>query len=65
MKFPNGNKIHQDVESSFGNNAALLEEKLKSVDWRFFTLFYTGCFFAFTLSLFILIVVVKFALTIV
>lgn len=64
MKFPSTNKVHRDLNESFGDNAKILEEKLRSVEWRFFLKFYAAAFGIAVLSLFVLIVVVRLALTI-
>ena len=59
MRFPTGNKIKQEINEGFGKNVALLEEKMKNIDWRWFFFFYCAAFVMFCLSLFILIVVIK------
>ena len=64
MEFPKTNKIHQDLNKSFGENAKLLEEKLKEVNWRYFSKMYAIIFAAFLASLFLLIAVVRLALLI-
>ena len=64
MKFPNTNKVHQDLHETFGENAALLEEKLKAINWRLFLKFYFAALGVLLVSLFALIVVVKAALVI-
>ena len=62
MLFPNTNKIHQDINARFGENAALLEEKMKQVNWRYFSKAYSIALGIFLASLFALIITVKFAL---
>lgn len=64
MKFPPTNKIHRDLHSKFGENAQLLEEQMQRINWRYFAKVYAGAFVITIVSLFILIVVVRVALTI-
>jgi len=65
MRFPTGNKVHQDINEGFGENVALLEDKMKRVDWRWFATVYAAAFTMLLVSVFALIVVVKLALKII
>jgi len=64
MKFGSTNKIHQDINDRFGENAALLEERLKVINWRIFLKFYFALLGILLVTIFALIVVVKTALVI-
>lgn len=61
MRMGSSNKIHQDINEGFGENAALLEARLKEVNWRYFAKVYAVGFGILLASLFVLIVVVRFA----
>lgn len=64
MQFPKGNKIknpNAPIEAEFGDNMKLLEERLNSTNWRQIGRYYGMGFAVLTLSLFILIVVIRFA----
>lgn len=63
MDFPKTNKIpqHQELSAEFGANAKLLEDVMKKVDWRWFGRAYVVAFGILLVSLFLLIVVVRFA----
>lgn len=60
MDFPKTNKYKQRQPES---NAKLLEAKLKETDWQYVGKCYAVGFATFTLSLFVLIVAVRLALT--
>lgn len=64
MKFGATNKVHQDINERFGENAVLLEERMKVVNWRYFLKFYCAIFGVVLASLFLLIVVIRAALSI-
>ena len=64
MRFPDTNKQHQDLHSRMGQNAELLEEQLKKINWRLFVKVYFAALGILLVSLFALIVVVKAALVI-
>ncbi len=64
MDFPKTNKHHQDLNEKFGENAKLLEERLKVVDWKLFLKFYFALLVILLVTIFALIVVVKTALII-
>lgn len=61
MRFGETNKVHQDINKNFGDNADLLEERLKEVNWRYFGKVYGIGFAVVIASLFLLIVVVRVA----
>ena len=63
MRFADTNKIHQKpVNERFGDNAELLEQRIKDVNWQYFGKVYAIGFGVLCASLFIIIVTVKFAL---
>ena len=62
MEFPSINKIHQEA-GSVGENAKLLEEKIKSINWNVFVRFYFTCLGIFLVSIFSIIFIVKLALS--
>lgn len=62
MDFPKTNKIHRDFESKVGENAALLQALVESVQWRRLFRYYAIGFGVFLASLFLLIVTVRFAM---
>ncbi len=64
MDFPQTNKVHQDLNEQFGDNAKLLEEAAKKIDWQFFTKLYFAGLGVLLVSIFALIVVIKAALAI-
>ena len=64
MRFPDSNKQHQDLNDRMGENAALLEERLKAINWKLFIKFYFAALGIVLVSIFSLIVVVKAALVI-
>ena len=64
MDFPRTNKIHQDLNEQFGDNAKLLEDVAKKIDWHFFTKLYFAGLGVLLVSIFALIVVIKAALVI-
>lgn len=64
MDFPQTNKVHRDLNEQFGNNAKLLEEAAKIVDWQYFIKLYFAGLGILLVSLFALIVVIKAALVI-
>ena len=61
MRLGNTNKIHQDINENFGDNAELLEQRLKEINWRYFGKIYGIGFCVLLLSIFISIVVVRIA----
>lgn len=61
MRFGETNKVHQDINKNFGDNADLLEERLKEINWRYFGKVYGIGFGVLIASLFLLIVVVRVA----
>ena len=62
MKLPPTNKIHQDEK--FGENAKLLEELLDRKDFKKITKSYFVLLAIFLITIFSIIVTVKFALSI-
>lgn len=64
MDFPQTNKRKQDLNDSFGENAKLLEERLKDINWRYFGKAYGIGFAILLASIFLLIVIVRFAFVI-
>ncbi len=64
MKFPPTNKKHQDINSSFGENAVALEEHLKNINWHLFVKSYFAVFGIILVSIFALIIVIRAALAI-
>lgn len=68
MDFPRSNKIPTGFVASLkeraGENAALLQELIESIQWRVFFRFYCAIFGIFLVSLFLVIAVVRLALLI-
>lgn len=62
METPRGNKHHQTFPEQVGDNAKLLEELLQQIQWRRFLNWYAALFGILLISIFLLIVVVRFAL---
>ena len=62
MDLPATNKIHQDINEGFGENAKLLEQSLKTVDWKFFVRLYCAVIGLLLVTTFAFIVIVRFAL---
>ena len=62
MEFPKTNKLRQSLEAAVGENAALLQELLESIQWRRFLNYYVAFLGIFLISLFLIIVTVRFAM---
>lgn len=60
MDFPETNHIKQSQEK-FGNNAKLLEEQAKQINWDLLTKTFFKFYSLFLISLFLLIVTVRLA----
>ena len=62
MDFPQGSHIHK--QAVVEDNASLLEEHLKKVDWRYLIQMYLGLWSVLLFSVFSLIAVIRLALMI-
>jgi len=62
VKFPETNKIHQQIEEKMGENAKLLEERLKQINWSVFLRVYASLLGVFLVSTFLIIAVIRAAL---
>lgn len=62
MNFPPTNKINQVVDKPFGENAELLENAVKKVNWKYFLKVYAVGFFVLLATVFLLIVTVRLAM---
>lgn len=62
MDFPRTNKISQYIPDKVSENAQLLEGLLNQIHWRRFFNYYCAFFGIFLVSIFLIIVTVKFAL---
>lgn len=65
MKFPSTNKIKKPViDQNAGENLALLEQKIQKANWRYLLKAYAVILGVVLVSLFLLIVVIRLALSI-
>lgn len=62
MKFPHGNKIEQPISEKFGETAKVFEDHLKNLDWRVWLKAWFIGLLVFSLTLFMLVASVNFAL---
>jgi hypothetical protein len=62
MKFPHGNKIEQPISEKFGETAKVLEDRLKTLDWRVWLKAWLIGLLVFSFTLFMLVASVNFAL---
>jgi len=62
MEFPQGSHIHKVQEIS--DNASLLEEHLKKVDWRYMFRAFLCLWFTFLFAIFTLILTIRLAIVI-
>lgn len=62
MDFGDTNKVHQEVGDALIDNAKLLEENMKAVDWRFFGKAYAYAMGAVLVTVFAFIVIIRLAL---
>lgn len=62
MHFPSTNKHPQSLAKGFGENAALLEERLSSVNWKKWGIYYAWGYGIVTVSVVVFIIAVRFAL---
>lgn len=65
MDLPPTNKIHQEFEEKFGQNAQFLEDLLKQINWKLFIKAFFIILGMVLLTLFTIVFVVKLALVII
>ena len=61
MDFPQTNKPNNKTKEGFGENAALLEERLTAIDWSVFLKAYAMIFSLLLTTMFLMIVVIRLA----
>lgn len=62
MQFPKTNRIKQDLNERFGENAILIEEHLKKINWKFYLKLYAALYGIGVASIFVLIISIRVAL---